>query len=107
MTSSGYESGGSDVLAVDDCDDANKVLFKSDRMYKHNMLRINYTTYDVRHSQDVLNPRTSHRDIMLLANHDGNDGSHEDGHLFLYARVLGVYHVNVVYTGTKFVDYSS
>jgi hypothetical protein len=107
MVSSGYESGDSEDLAVDNCDDANKVLFKSDRMYKHNILRVNHTTYDVRRSQDVINPRTSRRDIMLLANNHSDDGSYEDGHPFLYARVLGVYHVNVVYTGTKSVDYTS
>jgi hypothetical protein len=43
------------------------VLFKSDCMYNHRIVRFNYTTYDVRRSQDVINPRTSHCDIMLLA----------------------------------------
>jgi hypothetical protein len=71
MASFGCEDGDSD--AVDNCDDTNKVLFKSDRMYKHNILQINHTTYDVRRSQDVINPRTSRRDIMLLANHDSNE----------------------------------
>jgi hypothetical protein len=106
MVSSGYEHGDRDVLAIDDCDDFSKVFFKSDRIYKHNLLRINHTTYDVRRSQDVINPRTSRRDIMLLADNTGHD-SHEDNHRFLYARVLGIYHVNVIYTGTKFVDYTS
>ena len=35
--------------------DPNLVFFKSDRMYEHHLLRINYTMYDVHRSQDVIN----------------------------------------------------
>src|ERR1700722_17608570 len=80
------------------------VLFKGDRMYRHNLARFNYTTYDVRRSQDVINPNTSHRDIMLLANREGTEA--RTIHQFLYARVLGVYHVNVIYTGPDMLDYA-
>jgi hypothetical protein len=79
------------------------VFFKSDRIYQHNLLKVNYTTYDVRRSQDVINPGTSHRDIMMLA----SDYDENDGHRFLYARVLGIYHANVIYTGPGMLDYSS
>ena len=106
MVSSGYENDDREILAINDCNDFNNVFLKSDRIYKHNTLRINHTTYDVRRSQDVINPRTSRRDIMLLADNSGHD-SHDDNHPFLYARVLGIYHVNVIYTGTKIVDYAS
>ena len=34
------------------------VLFNNDHMYHHNLAR--FTTYDVRRSQDVINPGTSH-----------------------------------------------
>ena len=78
----------------------NSVLFKHDRMYRHNILRINYTTYDVRRSQDVINPSTSHCNIMVLADQDD-----DQCHPFHYARVLGVYHTNVVYVGPGMVDY--
>jgi hypothetical protein len=71
--------------------DVNLIFFKNDLVYKHNVLRINYTTYDVRRAQDSINPHTEHRDIMLLAN-----GSQ---HQYRYARVLGIYHTNVIYTG--------
>ena len=81
-------------------DDHRHVLFKSGRMYKHQLLRINYTTYDVRRSEDIINPDTRRRDIMLLSNDD-----EDDSHPFRYARVLGVYHVNVVYTGPGMLDY--
>jgi hypothetical protein len=74
------------------------VLFKHDRLYRHNIIRINYTTYDVRRSQDMLNPSTSQCNIMVL---DQTSCAHP----FHYARVLGVYHANVVYTGPGMTDY--
>jgi hypothetical protein len=69
-------------------DDAHYVHLKSGQMYKHQLL-INYTTYNVRRSQDTISPNTPRCDIMLLA-----DDSEDDSHPFQYARVLGVFHVN-------------
>jgi hypothetical protein len=88
-------------ISTSDSDGLNLVFFKANRIYKHNLLRINYTTYDVRRSQDVINPNTSHRDVMLLSEDDDTDS-----YYFRYARVLGIYHVNVVYTGPEALDYS-
>lgn len=65
-------------------------------------MRINYTTYDVRRSQDTINPRTDHCDIMLLAAsvRDSNDTNTTGSlHQYRYARVVGIYHVNVIYGG--------
>lgn len=77
------------------------IFFKDDRLYRHNIMRINYTTYDVRRKQDDINPRTSHRDIMVLAN-----GDDEADHPYLYARVIGIFHANIVYTArSPKVDY--
>ncbi|KAM5535815.1 hypothetical protein V8D89_010538 [Ganoderma adspersum] len=36
-----------------------------DRLYRHKVLRINYTTYDMHHEQDLINPRT-HPDIAYV-----------------------------------------
>jgi hypothetical protein len=83
--------------------DHNLIFFKSDRIYEHRLLRINYTTYDVRRSQDVINFGNSRQDIMTLADED--DARSDPP--FSYARVLGIYHVNVIYTGPGMVDYSS
>ena len=71
----------------------DRLLFKHERLYRHRIFRVNYTTYDVQRSQDVINPYTSHRDIMVLnaLNSDEADGK------FSYARVLAIYHVNVIY----------
>jgi hypothetical protein len=72
-------------------------------MYKHRLMRINYTTYDVRRSQDVVNPFTSRCNVMVLA--DSGDDESSANHIFKYARVLGIYHVNVIYVGPGMVDY--
>ena len=77
------------------------IHFKAERMYSHNIMRINYTTYDVRRAQDSINPRTNHRDIMLLSHREGDSSHHE----YEYARVIGIYHVNVIYTGPGMLDY--
>lgn len=89
-----------------DSQDRDSILFKNDRLYRHHLARFNYTTYDVRRAQDVINPTTSHRDVMLLVNNgnSGNTNTHSD-HPFLYARVLGIYHTNVIYIGEGTVDY--
>jgi hypothetical protein len=73
--------------------DANLIFFKNDLVYRHNVLTINYTTYDVRRAQDTVNPRTEHCNIMLLQVADGAR------HQYRYARVLGIYHANVIYSG--------
>ena len=84
----------------------NSVFIQNDRIYRHHLARFNYTTYDVRRAQDVINPGTSHRDIILLANRNG-ETRRESDHPFLCARVLGIYHANVVYTGEGMLDYKA
>ena len=89
----------------DDCNSylsqLNHVLFKGNKIYRHRLLCINYTTYDLQREFDSINPRTDHQDIMLLAN------SHGNGHPFFYARVLGIFHANIVYTGPGSRDFQS
>ncbi|KAI0667873.1 hypothetical protein C8Q78DRAFT_1071605 [Trametes maxima] len=55
------------------------------RMYVHKIMRVNYTSYDMRHS---LNPR-SHPDVMMLA-------LHGSAHPYLYARIISIFHINVL-----------
>ena len=43
-----------------------------DCIYRHKVLRINYTTYDMRRDQDSVNPQT-HPDVMLLADESNSD----------------------------------
>jgi hypothetical protein len=68
-------------------------------------MRVNFTTYDVRQSQDVLHPSTSHHNIMVLTEGPDEGDDLSDDHRFAYARILGIYHANVVYTGPGMVDY--
>lgn len=77
----------------------NHVLFHGNKIYRHRLLRINYTTYDLQREFDTINPRTDHPDVMLLSNSDDYD------HPFSYARVLGIFHANVVYTGPGSNDF--
>ncbi len=81
--------------------DPNSVLFKHDRLYQHSIMRINYTTYDIRRSQDVIGTSTPRRDIMVLADSDDNNSAQP----FRYARVLGIFHVNAIYVGPGMTNY--
>ncbi|KAF8834372.1 hypothetical protein BDN67DRAFT_992676 [Paxillus ammoniavirescens] len=80
--------------------DLGQVVLKGERIYRHNLFRINYTTYDVRRAQDSVNPLTDHRNIVLLS-------PEPSVHPFCYARVLGIYHANVIYIGPGSKDYQS
>jgi len=60
-------------------------------MYLHQVLRVNYTTYDMRRAQDSVNVRTSLY-IMALAHEDDEEA---DCHPYWYAKVLSVFHVKV------------
>jgi hypothetical protein len=83
----------------------NQVLLKSGHIYQHNVLRVNYMTYDVRREQDTFNPNSGHRDIMMLAGELTGD-SEVTQHCFYYACIIGIYHVNVQYIGPGLKDYS-
>ena len=61
----------------------------NDRIYRHKVLRVNYTTYNIRRDQDSLNPRT-HSDIMVL--------SGDDTQPYWYARIIGIFHAMVLQT---------
>lgn len=91
------------LLELAEDHNTNTIILKDDRIYHHNIARVNYTTYDVRRSQDVINPRTSHCNIMVLCPY--NDMGPR-GHRFTYGKVLGIYHVNVITIGVGMVDYT-
>lgn len=56
------------------------------------MIRVNFTTYDLRREQDSLNPRT-HADVMVLSHEDDESNSHP----YWYARIIGAFHALVYY----------
>jgi hypothetical protein len=70
-----------------------EITILNERIYSHATLRINYTSYDVRRQQDVVNPRTPCRFILLPADTSEDPTMHP----FLYARILGIYHAHVRY----------
>ncbi|KAF6742517.1 hypothetical protein DFP72DRAFT_830415 [Ephemerocybe angulata] len=69
----------------------NEVIIENDTIYRHKVLRVNYTTYDMRRAQDSLNPRTS-ANIMMLA-HDDDIRAHP----YWYAQIIGIYHARVIH----------
>ena len=79
------------------------VLFDKNRIYRHQLAWFNHTTYDVRRGQDIIHPNTSHCNVMLIA--ADTEAGEEPVHRFLYARVLGIYHANVIYMGPQSTDY--
>ena len=81
----------------------NFVFLKNDCIYHHKLIRFHFTTYDVRRGTDIVNSGTSRCNVMLLA--DDAEGSNP--HHFLYARVLGGYHVNAIYTGPGMRDFEA
>ena len=82
------------------------VFFNHESIYQHKVIRFNFTTYDVRRGTDIVKPGGSRCNIMLLTDRtDGSDPS--DFHPFLYTRVIGAYHANVIYTGPGMWDYTA
>ncbi|KAF6752551.1 hypothetical protein DFP72DRAFT_1011401 [Ephemerocybe angulata] len=83
--------------------EVDRVFFHSDRIYRHQLLHINYTSYNVRRETDIINPKTSRRYIMCLRQPD-NEDEETSPHRYVYAQVLGVYHANIIYRGTCATD---
>jgi hypothetical protein len=71
-------------------------------------LKLNYTTYDVRRAQDTINPNGSNSNIILPASAQPNLTFFQSGSdpttLYAYARVLGIYHANVICVGKGPID---
>jgi hypothetical protein len=61
----------------------------------------------MRRGTDIVNAGTSRCNVMLLADHADGSADASTSHHFLYARVLGAYHVNVIYAGPEIQDYKA
>ncbi|SJL13966.1 uncharacterized protein ARMOST_17418 [Armillaria ostoyae] len=70
----------------------SRLHINNDRIFRHKVLRVNYTTYDVRRDQDSINPRTR-SDVVVLA----NDLEAETVHPYWYARIIRLFHADVRY----------
>lgn len=69
------------------------VCISGDTLYRHKVLRVNYTTYDMRRAQDSLNPRT-HADFMVLGHEEG-----PDAYPYWFGRIVGIFHADVLHAG--------
>ncbi|KAJ3804112.1 hypothetical protein F5876DRAFT_70902 [Lentinula aff. lateritia] len=63
------------------------ITFKNNKIFRHKVIHLNYTTYDMRRNQDSCNPRTQ-SDIMMLS----GDPETSSEHPYWFARIIGVYH---------------
>ncbi|KAI0081503.1 hypothetical protein K474DRAFT_1635827, partial [Panus rudis PR-1116 ss-1] len=74
-------------------EDVQKISIRNDCIYSHQLMQVNYTTYDLRREQDVIHVGTDRCDILMLAD---RDDSNSDTHPYWYARVLGIYHADII-----------
>lgn len=89
-------------------EDLRNIYVHSERIYQHAIVQLNYTTYDCRRGQDTLNSSTTRRDLMCLRREDEPDSGADTtvaAPKFLYGHLLGVFHVNIVYTGPGMLDH--
>lgn len=70
------------------------VVFQDNRIFNHQILRLIYTTYDVRRDEDVIHVDTPQQNVMLI-NRDYNKLTWETEDPYLYGKVIGVFHANV------------
>jgi hypothetical protein len=63
------------------------------RIYTHKTAHLVYSAYDGRRGDDIIWPSCEKANIMIINPHR----SSTEDHPFLYGKVLGVYHLNVVY----------
>ena len=81
-----------EVTSFTDAERESLVIVQN-AMYEHKIVSVNYTTYDLRQEQDMINPRT-HADILLLSH---ETDSELDRHPYWYAWVVKIFHVYVRY----------
>ena len=77
-------------------EDHDTIAIVNDRLYQHSVLRVNYTSYDMRRQQDSINTRTQ-ADVMVLSQE--NATSDHPAHPYWYARVIGIFHCMVHHHG--------
>jgi len=72
----------------------------SNTIFQHKLLRVNYTTYDLRRDEDTIRPG-SKPFIMVLSHEDKPEEEGLSSHSYWYARVLGIYHTFVIHMGPR------
>ncbi|TEB12649.1 hypothetical protein FA13DRAFT_1823627 [Coprinellus micaceus] len=82
-------------------DDLARIVFDKGLMYRHKVLRSNYTTYDMQREQDSTNPNSTHTDLMFHSHEDPDPGSGLKPHPYWYGRLCGVYHADITLLNTN------
>ncbi|EGN99947.1 hypothetical protein SERLA73DRAFT_53415, partial [Serpula lacrymans var. lacrymans S7.3] len=80
--------------------DHDTIKTLGNKLYPSSLLHINYTTYDVRCDQDIVNTRMG-GNIMALSS-----GATLGSHAFWYAHVLGIFQLQVLHTGPSSANLS-
>jgi hypothetical protein len=73
----------------------NTVCIAGERIYCCKTVKINYTTYDIRHDRDTINPRM-YPDIIVTSSKTGPNAQ-----LYWYACVIGIFHMMVSLTHSE------
>ncbi|KAF8551580.1 hypothetical protein OG21DRAFT_1374859, partial [Imleria badia] len=76
-------------------EDRDLVTIVENKIFKHKVLRVNYTMYDLRREQDSVTLRT-HPDVMVLSQE-----TDKQWHPYWYAHILQIFQVNVRYYGDQ------
>ncbi|KAF7967234.1 hypothetical protein HWV62_35081 [Athelia sp. TMB] len=97
----GADYSGDEVEYTDE--ELHSISFVGNKLYRHKVARVNFTTYDMRRDQDSFNPR-AHADFMTLAHEEpaasGSGASHPDkAPAYWYGRIIGIFHADVVHKG--------
>ncbi|KAG7096095.1 hypothetical protein E1B28_006771 [Marasmius oreades] len=86
------------ILKTDNSEDFNvedlsSICFVKDKIYTHKCFRLHYNTYNMHRKSHTISTQL-HPNVMLLAD---DATAEEQEHPYRYARVIGVFHVNVAY----------
>jgi len=90
----GHDFEGDDELEFS-AEDRDSIRILNNRIYSAKVLHVNYTTYDIHRDQDSMNPHT-HCNVMALSPEKA-----ARAHPFWYARILGVFHTDVLHVGPQ------
>ncbi|KAI0668987.1 hypothetical protein C8Q78DRAFT_933009, partial [Trametes maxima] len=74
------------------------VAVNHERIYRHATAQINYTSYDVQREQDIIHPSMGKADVLVYTPLE-DTSSTSPPYPWCYARVLGIYHCNVLPPG--------
>ena len=64
-----------------------RVFIRDDTLFKHPLLTINYTTYDLQRDKDLIYLKFGNQGVLVYS------PTSQDVELWLYAHVIAIYHV--------------